>query len=99
MRENRFYTDSEIEVPAVTAGQMREIDRIAIEETGPNIYQMMENAGRNLALEVIDILQERACYLTRYSIRYRCDNRRRTRRCHKAHKNGNARPSEIGSFT
>ncbi|MGB6031633.1 MAG: NAD(P)H-hydrate epimerase [Bacteroidota bacterium] len=28
---------------------MREIDRIAMEETGPNLFQMMENAGRNLA--------------------------------------------------
>ncbi len=28
---------------------MREIDRIAVEETGPNLFQMMENAGRNLA--------------------------------------------------
>lgn len=35
---------------------MREIDRIAIEETGPNLFQMMENAGRNLALHVIDML-------------------------------------------
>lgn len=33
---------------------MIEIDRIAIEETGPNLYQMMENAGRNLALIIID---------------------------------------------
>ena len=30
---------------------MLEVDRIAIEETGPNLYQMMENAGRSLALE------------------------------------------------
>lgn len=29
---------------------MLEVDRIAIEETGPNLFQMMENAGRNLAL-------------------------------------------------
>lgn len=28
---------------------MKEIDRIAIENTGPNLFQMMENAGRNLA--------------------------------------------------
>src|SRR3972149_8121687 len=36
-------------IPAVTTAQMKEIDRIAVEETGPNLYQMMENAGRNLA--------------------------------------------------
>ncbi len=28
---------------------MREIDRIAIAERGPNLFQMMENAGRSLA--------------------------------------------------
>jgi NAD(P)H-hydrate epimerase len=35
---------------------MREVDRVAIEETGPNLFQMMENAGRNLALLAIDTL-------------------------------------------
>jgi NAD(P)H-hydrate epimerase len=35
---------------------MREVDRIATEETGPNLLQMMENAGRNAALQVIDDL-------------------------------------------
>ena len=35
---------------------MREVDRIAIEETGPNLFQMMENAGRNFALESINLL-------------------------------------------
>lgn len=44
-----FFTDENQEVPAVTTPQMREVDRIAVEETGPNLYQMMENAGRNLA--------------------------------------------------
>lgn len=36
-------------VPGVTAEQMREVDRIAISGTGPNLFQMMENAGRSLA--------------------------------------------------
>jgi NAD(P)H-hydrate epimerase len=45
----RFVTDTGIEVPAVTTDQMRAVDRLAVEETGPNLYQMMENAGRNLA--------------------------------------------------
>ncbi len=31
----RFFTDTGIEVPAVTADQMRQVDRIATEETGP----------------------------------------------------------------
>ncbi len=35
---------------------MRDIDRIALEETGPNLYQMMENAGRSLAVLAIEIL-------------------------------------------
>lgn len=45
-----------LELPPVTASGMREIDRIAIEETGPHLFQMMENAGRNLALQAIEIL-------------------------------------------
>jgi len=51
-----FITDKGIKIPAITADQMREIDRIAIAETGPNLFQMMENAGRNLALLAIQIL-------------------------------------------
>src|SRR3972149_10140085 len=35
---------------------MREIDRIAMEETGPNLFQMMENAGRTLASQTIALL-------------------------------------------
>jgi NAD(P)H-hydrate epimerase len=35
---------------------MREVDRVAIEEVGPNLYQMMENAGRNLAITVLETL-------------------------------------------
>lgn len=53
---NRFFTESGVEVPALTTEQMREVDRIAIEETGPNLYQMMENAGRNLATLAILLL-------------------------------------------
>ncbi|MDQ3516014.1 MAG: hypothetical protein M3403_04485 [Gemmatimonadota bacterium] len=45
----RFETEAGQEVPAVTAQEMRELDRIAVEETGPNLWQMMENAGRSLA--------------------------------------------------
>jgi NAD(P)H-hydrate epimerase len=35
---------------AVTAREMREIDRIAVEESGPTLLQMMENAGRSMAV-------------------------------------------------
>ena len=52
----RFLTPSGMQLPAVTADGMREIDRIAIEEAGPNLFQMMENAGRNLALQAIEVL-------------------------------------------
>ena len=52
----RFRTTSGTLVPAVTAEQMREVDRIAVEEFGLSILQMMENAGRNLALHVLDML-------------------------------------------
>lgn len=51
-----FRTEEGMLVPAVTAEQMREVDRIAVEEFGLGILQMMENAGRNLALNVLDIL-------------------------------------------
>jgi NAD(P)H-hydrate epimerase len=36
-------------IPAVTAEQMREVDRLAVEELGLLLIQMMENAGARLA--------------------------------------------------
>lgn len=36
-------------MPALTAEQMREVDRVMIEELHIELVQMMENAGRNLA--------------------------------------------------
>ena len=36
-------------IPALTEDQMREVDRIMIEDLGIELMQMMENAGRNLA--------------------------------------------------
>lgn len=52
----RFVTGTGIEVVAITTDQMRQVDRVAIEVTGPNLYQMMENAGRNLAQATIEVL-------------------------------------------
>lgn len=52
----RFVAETGIEVPTVTASEMREVDSIAMQETGPNLYQMMENAGRNLAMLAIELL-------------------------------------------
>lgn len=37
------------EVPYLTTGQMREVDRAMIEDFKIELIQMMENAGRNLA--------------------------------------------------
>ncbi|MGD8625786.1 MAG: NAD(P)H-hydrate epimerase [Anaerolineae bacterium] len=51
-----FYTEDGRPVPAVTAGQMREVDRIAVEEFGLGLLQMMENAGRNLAGNALEML-------------------------------------------
>jgi NAD(P)H-hydrate epimerase len=56
MHKLLFTTSNGVAVPAVTTDQMREVDRIAIEETGPNLFQMMENAGRSLALQALDML-------------------------------------------
>lgn len=53
---NRYITENRIEVPAVTAEQMRKVDHIAMNETEPNLYQMMENSGRNLALLTMELL-------------------------------------------
>lgn len=52
-----FWTEEGLPIPAVTAEQMREVDRIAVEEFGLGILQMMENAGRSLAENVLDILE------------------------------------------
>lgn len=55
-----FITKDGLTVPAVTKEQMIEIDRIAVEETGPNLSQMMENAGRNLALASIELILKKS---------------------------------------
>lgn len=58
MTRLQFRTLDGEPVPAITAEQMREVDRIAMEEFGLGILQMMENAGRNLAENAIDMLGE-----------------------------------------
>jgi NAD(P)H-hydrate epimerase len=66
MMIKNFVTDSGIVVPAITTDQMREVDRIAMEETGPNLFQMMENAGHNLALTAMEMMGnywEQAAYV------------------------------------
>ena len=51
-----FRTKSGQRIPVVNEDQMREVDRIAVEEFGLSVLQMMENAGRSLALNVIEML-------------------------------------------
>jgi len=51
-----FRTDDGIELPAVTAEEMREVDRVAMDEFGLSVLQMMENAGA--AAEQFHILVE-----------------------------------------
>ncbi len=51
-----FRADTGIVVPAVTADQMREVDRLAVEVFGLGILQMMENAGRTLAAHAMAML-------------------------------------------
>ncbi len=51
-----FRTEEGELVPSVTTEQMREVDRIAVEEFGLGILQMMENAGRTLAEHALEML-------------------------------------------
>jgi NAD(P)H-hydrate epimerase len=47
---------SPFHIPHVDEAQMKEVDRIAVEDFGLGILQMMENAGRNLALLALQIV-------------------------------------------
>ncbi|WP_435186499.1 NAD(P)H-hydrate epimerase [Halobellus sp. EA9] len=49
-----FRTDDGRIVPAVTAEEMRAVDRVAVEDVGLELLQMMENAGRALASHVFE---------------------------------------------
>ncbi len=44
-----YQIQSRVEIGAVTAEQMAEVDRRMVEDLGIELIQMMENAGRNLA--------------------------------------------------
>lgn len=50
MDESLFRTAEGEAVTAVTTEEMRAVDRVAVEEFGVDLLQMMENAGRTLAL-------------------------------------------------
>ncbi len=51
-----FYTVDGRPVPAVTAAQMAEVDRLAEEAFGIGLIQMMEHAGRSLAAQALELL-------------------------------------------
>ncbi|MCH8010649.1 MAG: NAD(P)H-hydrate epimerase [Candidatus Marinimicrobia bacterium] len=53
-----------LDIPTVNSSQMREIDRLMIEEYGISLEQMMENAGRNLADLSMEILNRHLRNLT-----------------------------------
>ena len=52
----RFQLADGTTVPSVTAEQMREVDRLAVQEHRLSTLQMMENAGRSLSEQVIEEL-------------------------------------------
>lgn len=52
MAERIFRTPAGRRVTAVTGEEMRTVDRVAVEEVGLELLQMMENAGRNMAVAV-----------------------------------------------
>jgi NAD(P)H-hydrate epimerase len=53
-----FYSPEGIQIPSVTTEEMREIDRITVQEFNLGILQMMENAGRNIAQVALKKLEE-----------------------------------------
>lgn len=59
-------------IPAITTDQMREVDRLMIEEYGISLEQMMENAGRNLAELALEILTHQSPSESRYSVVVAC---------------------------
>lgn len=58
MTDPEFVTPDGRPVPAVTADEMREVDRVAVEEVDLSLLQMMENAGRALARTTRELLGE-----------------------------------------
>ena len=58
MTRTQFATVEGQPVPAVSVNEMREVDRVAVEETGPSLLQMMEHAGLELALASLAMLGE-----------------------------------------
>ncbi|KAJ3120455.1 enhancer of mRNA decapping [Physocladia obscura] len=55
-RPHMFKSQTGTRIPAITASEMTQIERIAAFETGPNETQMIENAGRSAAILVLQVL-------------------------------------------
>lgn len=51
-----FHTSGGIAVPALSRAEMVEVDRVAVEETGPTLLQMMEHAGQALCESAFEML-------------------------------------------
>ena len=49
MRRNAFRTTAGEAVPAITAAEMRDVDRVAVDDFGLPLARMIEHAGRSLA--------------------------------------------------
>lgn len=56
-RRTSFQTKRGEVIPAVNGTEMRNVDRIAEQEFGLSVLQMMENAGRSLALHAMQLCQ------------------------------------------
>ncbi|QAU11907.1 NAD(P)H-hydrate epimerase [Halorubrum sp. BOL3-1] len=54
MDETPFVGPTSQAVPAVSAEEMRAVDRVAVEDVGLDLPRMMEHAGRGLAEAVLD---------------------------------------------
>jgi NAD(P)H-hydrate epimerase len=50
MKGREFINRKDTIIPVISTDQMREVDRLMIETYGISLLQMMENAGRNMAL-------------------------------------------------
>jgi NAD(P)H-hydrate epimerase len=53
-----FFNSEGLEIPSLSTDQMREVDRIAVEDFHLSLLQMMENAGRNLAEVVMSKFED-----------------------------------------
>jgi len=58
MQRDEFHTLAGDPVTAVTAEEMRTVDRIAVDETGLTLTRMMEHAGRALAEQALAMARD-----------------------------------------